>query len=66
MTKGKVKWYNETKGFGFIEIENDKDIFFHRNGLVSPNSRLDEEEEVVFETQEGPKGFYAVNVKSAE
>ena len=66
MIKGKIKWYNETKGFGFIEIENDKDVFFHRNGLVNPNRGLEEDEEVVFETKEGPKGLYAVNVKSAE
>jgi CspA family cold shock protein len=66
MTKGKVKWYNETKGFGFIETENGKDIFFHRNGLVSPYGGLDNDEEVVFETKEGPKGLYAVNIKSAK
>lgn len=66
MTKGKVKWYNETKGFGFIEIENGKDIFFHRNGLVSPHSGVENDEKVVFETKEGPKGLYAVNIKSAE
>lgn len=66
MTKGKVKWYNEIKGFGFIETENGNDIFFHRNGLESPYFGPDNDEEVVFETKEGPKGLYAVNVKSAE
>jgi CspA family cold shock protein len=66
MTKGKVKWYNETKGFGFIEIDNGNDVFFHRNGLVSPWGGVDNDEEVVFETKEGPKGLYAVNVKTAE
>ena len=66
MTKGKVKWYNEAKGFGFIETENGEDIFFHRSGLVSTHGGLNNDEEVVFETKEGPKGLFAVNVKSAD
>ena len=66
MTKGRVKWYNETKGFGFIETDNGNDVFFHRNELASPSGGLDNDEDVVFETKEGPKGLFAVNVKSAE
>ena len=49
MMTGKVKWYNETKGFGFIETEEGKDVFVHRSGLVSPFSGLTPEQEVSFE-----------------
>ena len=65
MLKGKVKWYNEVKGFGFIESENGEDIFVHRSGLVSPYGGLQPEQEVVFETRQGEKGIAAFNVKSA-
>ncbi len=65
MVKGKVKWYNEVKGFGFIETENGDDIFVHRSGLVSPYSGLQPDQEVVFETKQGEKGLAAFNVKSA-
>jgi CspA family cold shock protein len=63
MTKGKVKWYNETKGFGFIETENGDDIFVHRTGLTSANRALKPEQEVVFEIKQGEKGLFAVDVK---
>ena len=63
MSKGKVKWYNETKGFGFIESEEGKDVFVHRTGLISPFSGLDEGQEVVFEIKENEKGELAYNVK---
>ena len=42
MTEGKVKWYNETKGFGFIETENSDDVFVHRTNLDNPNAGLNE------------------------
>jgi len=66
MTKGKVKWYNDVKGFGFIESENGKDIFVHRSSLDSPFSGLEDNEEVVFDTKQGDKGLVAINVKTAE
>lgn len=65
MQKGKVKWYNETKGFGFIVSEKGEEIFVHRNGLYSAFGGLQPEQDVVFDTKQGEKGPYAVNVKSA-
>ncbi len=65
MLKGKVKWYNEAKGFGFIESENKDDIFVHRSGLANAHVRLQPEQEVVFETKQGDKGLIAINVKPA-
>ena len=61
--KGKVKWYNEVKGFGFIETENGEDIFVHRTGLTSSYNGLKEDDEVEFETKQGDKGIFAVDVK---
>lgn len=65
MAKGKVKWYNETKGFGFIETENGKDVFVHRTGLSKPFNGLNEGQEVVFEIKQGDKGEFASDVKLA-
>jgi CspA family cold shock protein len=64
MSKGKVKWYNETKGYGFIETDNGKDIFVHKSGLYSAYAGLETGQEVEFETRTGDKGLSAVNVKS--
>jgi CspA family cold shock protein len=66
MAKGKVKWYNKVKGFGFIESENGEDIFVHRTGLVSSYAGLQPDEEVEFEIQQGEKGPSAINVKSVD
>ena len=63
MNKGKVKWYNEAKGFGFIEGEDGKDIFVHRSGLVSPYAGLEANQEVVFQIKQDEKGNMAINVK---
>ena len=66
MAKGKVKWYNEAKGFGFIESENGEDIFVHRTGLSNSYDGLQPDQEVEFETKEGEKGPMAINVKLAD
>jgi cold shock protein len=62
MKKGTVKFFNDTKGFGFIKEEGGQEIFVHVTGLVD---KIKENDEVVFETQEGKKGINAVNVKLA-
>jgi CspA family cold shock protein len=66
MPTGKVKWYSEIKGFGFIEMENGEDIFVHRNGLKSVYGGLKEKQAVEFETKQGDKGLFAVNVTVVE
>ncbi|MBN1118580.1 MAG: cold shock domain-containing protein [Bacteroidales bacterium] len=63
MQQGKVKWYDETKGFGFIESQDGKDVFVHRTGLISPFGGLTSEQEVEFDTKQGDKGLVAFNVK---
>ncbi|HBF88680.1 MAG TPA: cold-shock protein [Bacteroidales bacterium] len=64
MANGKVKWYNEVKGFGFIESENGENIFVHRSGLANAYGGLQTDQSVVFETKQGEKGLVAVNVKA--
>jgi CspA family cold shock protein len=65
MAQGKVKWYNETKGFGFIEMEEGNDVFVHRSGLANRFDGLNEGQEVTFELKQGEKGPMAVEVKPA-
>ena len=61
MNKGTVKFFNTTKGFGFISEEgSDQDHFVHVSGLID---EINEGDEVEFELQEGKKGMNAVNVK---
>ncbi|MBA4240420.1 MAG: cold-shock protein [Sphingobacteriaceae bacterium] len=62
MKNGVVKFYNEAKGFGFIKEENGPEIFVHATGL---QEEIRENDEVVFDVQEGKKGLNAVNVKLA-
>jgi CspA family cold shock protein len=66
MEKGKIKWYDEVKGFGFIETENGKDIFVHRTGLAESTHDLQPDQAVEFEIKDGPKGLFAVSVVAAD
>ncbi len=63
MNNGKVKWYDEVKGFGFFETENQKDVFVHRSGLDRPYDGLEPGQEVSYELKQGDKGLSAVNVR---
>lgn len=66
MLKGKVKWFDTKKGFGFITTEDGKDVFVHYTSIVSENFKdLDEGQEVTFEIVEGKKGPQAANVQPA-
>ena len=67
MAKGKVKWFNAAKGFGFLQVEGqDKDIFVHHTAIKADGFRtLNEGEEVTFELVQGPKGLKADNVERA-
>ncbi|PBQ34915.1 cold-shock protein [Sphingobacteriaceae bacterium] len=62
MKNGVVKFFNEAKGFGFIKEEGGQDIFVHATGLQED---IRENDNVVFEVQEGKKGLNAVNVRLA-
>lgn len=63
MNKGIVKFFNESKGYGFIkDEETSKEYFVHVTGLID---EIKENDEVVYELQEGRKGLNAVNVKLA-
>ena len=65
--QGKVKWFNPTKGFGFIEREDkEKDVFVHVSAVRDAGMNgLDEGQALTFEVEDGPKGPPAVNLKTA-
>jgi len=65
--KGKIKKLIQDRGFGFIATDDGKEIFFHRSSLAGVEfSALTEGNAVEFDTESGPKGLRAVNVKLAE
>ena len=62
MNKGTVKFFNEAKGFGFITGDNGQEAFVHVSGL---KEEIRQNDEVVYDTQDGKKGLNAVNVSLA-
>jgi len=64
MEKGTVKWFNGSKGYGFITREEGEDVFVHFNAIQGDGYKsLDEGDQVEFETEQGAKGLQATNVK---
>ena len=64
MLRGTVKWYDESKRFGFIlPSDGGPDIFVHRTGIRNPDRRLTEGQQVEFETEQNEKGVHAVDVR---
>ncbi len=61
--KGKVKWFNRMKRFGFIEVEGKDDVFVHQSALAEGTKMLNDGDEVEFDVEETDKGLQAKNVK---
>jgi len=63
MAQGTVKWFNESKGFGFITSEDGSEVFVHHTSIQGSGFKtLAEGDKVSFDTEKGPKGLKAVNV----
>jgi CspA family cold shock protein len=63
MAQGTVKWFNESKGFGFITSEDGTDVFVHYSAILGNGFKsLAEGDRVTFDTEKGPKGPKAINV----
>ena len=64
---GKIKWYNPTKGYGFIAREdNEKDVFVHSSAARAANLDLNEGDEITFEVEQTEKGNSAVNLQKIQ
>lgn len=67
MASGKVKWFNDAKGFGFIQSDEGQDVFVHHTEIKQDGFRtLKEGARVEFDLAQGPKGPKATNVRSSE
>lgn len=67
MALGTVKWFNDSKGFGFIRVDGDADVFVHYSQIEGDGFRtLEEGQPVNFELRDGPKGKFAERVMRAE
>jgi CspA family cold shock protein len=65
MAKGKVKWFNEKKGYGFIESDEHGDVFVHYSAIEEQGFKsLSEGDDVTFDVADGNKGLQAVKVRS--
>lgn len=63
METGTVKWFNNSKGYGFISRDDGEDVFVHFKAIVGDGYKsLDEGDQVQFEVERGPKGLQATNV----
>jgi CspA family cold shock protein len=66
MATGRVKWFNDAKGFGFITQESGEDVFVHFSAVVAQGFKsLAEGDQVEFEVTRGPKGLQATNVRKS-
>ena len=66
MVNGTVKWFNDSKGFGFLEQENGDDVFVHFSAITGDGFKsLSEGDSVTFDLVKGPKGLQAANVSRA-